>query len=138
MESFDQRWKLEKHMTTHQEADVYICDICSKTFYIEWRLNKHLEIHETTSKKKWHYFNNDKVCPYSDVGCTFLHEFSEECRLKSKSLRNLCPFQHSEKICTVCESEFKIESGQKRFKCCECDKFACQTCAKETYISDEY
>lgn len=125
-------------MTNHKEAGVYTCDICSKTFYMEWRLNKHLEMHDTTFKKKCHYFNNEKVCPYSDVGCKFIHEFSEECKLNSKCLRNLCPFQHPDKICTVCKAEFTIDSGQKRFQCCECDKFACQACAKETHISDEY
>ena len=138
MESFDMSWKFEKHMTTHTDAEKLPCNDCSKTFYMKWRLNKHKKIHDKTFKKKCHYFNNHKDCPYIELGCKFIHEFSEECHLNSKCLRNLCPNQHPEKKCALCETKFRIENGKQNFKCGECDNFVCKTFAKETHISDEY
>ena len=43
---FDERWKLEHHMTTKHEARNYTCDKCGKTYYMEWRLKKHMQLHD--------------------------------------------------------------------------------------------
>ena len=137
-ESFEESWKLEKHMTSHQEVKEYACNICEKTFYMEWRLKKHMTLHDNTYRKKCHYFNNDKNCPFFEVGCMYAHEISEECKFGSKCLRQLCQFRHPEKKCKVCNSEFRIQKGQKEFQCVECDKFVCKTCAKDTHISEEF
>ena len=45
--------------------------------------------------KHCHYFNNDKVCPYEEIGCMFRHEKSEPCKYKEFCKNKLCPFQHN-------------------------------------------
>ena len=95
-EIFDNRWKLEKHLQSHEEASVLSCNTCGKTFYMQWRLNKHLKMHAETNLKNCHYYNNRKDCPFEEVGCKFAHSFSEKCRLSSNCRRHLCPLQHQE------------------------------------------
>ena len=138
-EEFDESWKLERHLTSHKEVRKYGCDTCKKTFYAEWRLKKHVTIHEkNVKKKKCHYYNNDKECPYFEVGCMFVHEFEDQCKFGSACARQLCPFQHGVKSCKVCDLELMTEKGQKHLQCGECNKFVCLTCAKETHISEEF
>ena len=96
-EVFDESWKLEKHLTSRTEVKKYSCATCRKDFYAEWRLKKHMTIHESSSRKKCHYFNNEKECPYFEVGCTFVHEFSGQCKFVPACVRQLCPFQHGVK-----------------------------------------
>ena len=43
-----------------------------------------------------HYYNNNKTCPYSDLGCMFRHEDAPICIHKSKCSNKLCQFKHSE------------------------------------------
>ena len=93
-EVFDQSHKLEKHLETHKKKDLK-CKICSKEFYLEWRLKKHTLSHEQTSIKYCHYFNNDKVCPYEEIGCMFRHEKSKPCKFNEFCKNKLCPFQHN-------------------------------------------
>ena len=93
-EVFDKSYKLEKHLETHKKKDLK-CNICSKEFHLEWRLKKHTLSHEQTSVKHCHYFNNDKVCPYEEIGCMFRHKKSEPCKYKEFCKNKLCPFQHN-------------------------------------------
>jgi uncharacterized CHY-type Zn-finger protein len=137
-ELFDESWKLERHLTSHKEVKKYSCATCKKDFYAEWRLKKHMTIHESSNNKKCHYFNNEKECPYFEVGCMFVHEFSGQCKFGPACVRQLCPFQHGVKTCKVCDLELTTEKGQKQLQCGECDKFVCPTCAKETHISGEF
>ena len=125
-------------MKQHTEEQLNPCDVCGKYFYMKWRLNKHKQLHDNKPKTKCHYFNNGKVCPFDEVGCKFLHEISDECRQNAKCTRKLCPFQHLDKNCTVCKSDFKAERGRTLFNCEECDKDVCPDCAKETHISKEH
>ena len=97
-----------------------------------------MALHKPNNRRKCHYFNNGKECPYAEVGCMFVHDFSEECKHGSKCTRQLCQFQHLEKTCKVCELEFRSESGQKKFQCIECDQTVCTSCAKTTHISEEF
>ena len=53
-ETFDETWKL--------------------TFHLRWRLTKHKNAHEKNrNARKCHYFNNNQVCRFDDIGCMFLH-----------------------------------------------------------------
>ena len=97
-----------------------------------------MTIHESLNKKKCHYFNNEKECPYFEVGCMFVHEFSGQCKFGPACVRQLCPFQHGVKTCKVCDLELTTEKGQKQLQCGDRDKFVCPTCAKKTHISEEF
>ena len=88
-EKFDQTFKLENHLKEH-EVETLDCDECGKTFYLKWRLVKHKTIHQTTNVRFCHYFNNDKLCPFEEIGCMFLHAKSEFCRFKK-----LCKNDHN-------------------------------------------
>ena len=92
-EKFDQTFKLENHLKEH-EVETFKCDECGKTFYLKWRLAKHKTIHETINVRFCHYFNNDKLCPFEEIGCMFLHAKSELCRFKKSCKNDLCQFRH--------------------------------------------
>ena len=91
---FDEMWKLENHLKSHQKIKDNKCNKCEKTFYTEWRLKKHKAMHENESVRKCHYFNNDKPCPFDEIGCMFLHVRSSRCYFSSKCTRKLCPYFH--------------------------------------------
>ena len=74
-ETFDETYKLEQHLKKH-ESKGFRCEHCEKMFHLEWRFNKHIKSHSVKSTRKCHYFNNDKICPYEEIGCMFLHETS--------------------------------------------------------------
>ena len=50
-----------------------------------------------------HYFNNQKKCPFEEIGCMFLHADSEDCKFQNTCNKNLCQFKHQE--CDKSESE---------------------------------
>ena len=92
---FSKNCDFEKHMVNeHQQEKEFTCDDCGKRFYLSWRLKKHVEMHKKESKA-CHYFNNNKVCPYNEIGCMFEHKKLGLCGRKTCT-RNLCPFQHSD------------------------------------------
>ena len=94
-ETFDQHWKLEVHLKTHDTIDKFTCNICQKTFQVKWRLRKHMDMHINKNVKKCHFFNNDKTCPFEEIGCKFVHEVSAICFFKDNCTNKLCPFKHS-------------------------------------------
>ena len=93
-ELFDRNCDMENHIRNiHESFETYDCDKCEKTFVLEWRLRKHREGHDRILKK-CHYFNNQKSCPYENVGCMFDHAFSGSCKYGKKCTNKMCPFQH--------------------------------------------
>ena len=51
-----------------------------------------MSVHETT--KYCYYYNNDKFCPYDELGCKFRHEVSIPCKFREcKNI--LCQFRHN-------------------------------------------
>ena len=62
----------------HKRSKQFECEQCDKTFALKWRLKKHLEVHSQEITKFFHYFNNEKYCPYERIGCKFLHQNSDE------------------------------------------------------------
>ena len=95
-ETFDQTFKLELHLKTH-EMETFKCERCDKTFHLKWRLEKHKKGHEMVNVKFCHYFNNEKPCPYEEIGCMYMHTKSEACRFQKFCKNKLCQFQHSDK-----------------------------------------
>ena len=89
--SFDEIWKLEDHLKSHDKVEDKKCEHCGKMFYFEWRLKKHQLIHMNKNLRKCHYFNNDKACPFEDIGCMYLHvEFETTKKFDICSKIKLC------------------------------------------------
>ena len=81
VESFDRFVDLEHHIKTfHEKHTVFQCSQCEKGFVLKWRMKKHMRLHEETNIKHCHYYNNDKCCPYEELGCKFLHTVAEICQ----------------------------------------------------------
>ena len=108
--TFEVKWKLETHLKTHEQSSKYQCDTCDKVFVLKWRLEQHKKTHVLTNVKFCHYFNNNKICPYDDIGCMFRHENSTKCKFV-KCLNELCQFRH----------EQEDNSERVKFTCNKCD-----------------
>ena len=107
--SYDKRWKLEKHLNEHDAAKEFKCDQCDSEFFLKWRLERHVEGHSRTNRKGCHYFNNGKVCPYSDIGCKFRHEMTDKC-MNNKFCRILhCQYRHDELDNKLSETQKSVE-----------------------------
>lgn len=107
-DTFDKNWELETHIkTNHDSVEKFECDQCSKRFVLEWRLKKHQGIHIGQNIKRCHFFNNQKTCPYEEIGCMFEHSFSGNCRYGSNCDKTMCSFQHNRR--------------DKLFRCEDCD-----------------
>ena len=89
------RYGLECHrILKHQQEKTHSCNQCDLKFVTKWRLNKHRIMHDDPSKRKCHYFNNDKVCPFVNDGCKFLHIESTECEFRQHCKRTMCQYRH--------------------------------------------
>ena len=87
---------LETHVINeHAIIKKYKCDLCEKMFVLEWRLLKHRTNHMNQNRKRCHYFNNGKQCPYDEIGCMFAHEMSKMCIFDKMCNNKLCSYQHS-------------------------------------------
>ena len=77
-QTFSRNFELETHMVSfHGLEKQHSCGICGKRFYLKWRLKKHASTHESFTKP-CKYFLKGNVCPFSDVGCKFLHDDKED------------------------------------------------------------
>ena len=93
--TFDRFVDLENHIRTcHANHQVFHCDKCEKGFVLKWRLKKHMRLHTENNVTYCHYFNNDRNCPFEDLGCKFLHKETKNCPFKSNCTRRLCPYRH--------------------------------------------
>ena len=64
-ETFVKNSDFELHVKgMHASTEKFECEKCDKSFVLKWRLRKHQEIHDSSSVKKCHYFNNKKFCPF--------------------------------------------------------------------------
>ena len=88
---------LENHIKAiHDNPEKFKCGQCSKDFVLKWRLKKHLKIHTQEFVQYCHYYNNDKFCPFEELGCKFLHEVAKDCKFGQKCKKGMCPRRHSE------------------------------------------
>ena len=83
--TFMQNHEIESHLKTHSEIQPHS--------YSKWRLDKHIIGHK--ANRYCHYYNNQKCCPYDDLGCKFRHKVSALCWF-SKCNKILCQFRHGE------------------------------------------
>ena len=110
---FDKHSDLENHIIKiHEKYQKFECGKCRKIFVTEWRLNKHGQIHDGKTKKHCHYFKTGKSCPFEELGCKFLHLFSDT-EVKRPSWKQV--------ISTLEESweSFYTSTPRKPFEDCE-------------------
>ena len=93
---FMKNCELEVHIKNqHTKVEEYTCDMCDKTFVLKWRLVKHQENHNDPTRRKCHYFNNEKDCPFEEIGCMFAHEESEVCKFDQMCSKKRCSYRHT-------------------------------------------
>ena len=56
-----------------------------------------MKIHTQDFVKFYHYYNNDKFCPFEELGCKFLHKVAQNCGLGKTCKIWLCPRRHLDK-----------------------------------------
>ena len=123
-ETFDETFQLENHMKEH-EVQTFKCEVCEKSFYIKWRLEKHKTMHQQSDVKFCHYFNNEKLCPFEEIGCMFRHAKAEPCKFKNSCKSYLCQFQHPQEVNDDTLNEEEVQSNENssgKFKC----EFICE------------
>ena len=121
---FNENCDLELHLKTHLEAEIFICEVCEKTFVSKWRLRKHVSGHQ--GKIFCHYFNNRKSCPYEELGCMFQHEDSPICRFQEQCLKELCQYKHKD---NNEKNEKDVIAETEMSNCCKKCNFFLQTMA---------
>ena len=87
--------ELEQHLCSEHKVNGLTCDKCDASFIMKWRLQKHQRIHDDNlNTRNCHFYNSDKECPYSKIGCKFKHQFSVECKYGEKCSVDKCQFRH--------------------------------------------
>ena len=86
---------LEHHIkVSHVDHQGFKCDICKKSFILKWRLQKHVVLHNNQNITACHFFNNEKICPFEEFGCKFLHIIYQSCKFGKTCQRIKCPYRH--------------------------------------------
>ena len=108
--TFAKNCDIERHMKEVHEAEKkYKCVVCEKNFFLEWRRTKHMQIH-TDDVNYCHFYNNNKQCPFQEIGCMFLHKTAKLCTFKDCG-NKLCQFRHEDQADTVCrETEKEVDT----------------------------
>ena len=91
---FHKNCDLESHLNKDHKPQKFECQKCDKMFVLKWRLIKHQKIHDSLNIKKCHYFNNQKPCPFEQIGCMFLHLPAGQCKNRDSCTMKLCSFEH--------------------------------------------
>ena len=90
--------------------------------------------------KKCHYYNNNLICPFNEMGCMFLHEDSVMCKFDEQCTKNLCSYKHRKVIKkkTVANTfrdeydESKIETSSFQTSTPKKRDDKCEDCANES------
>ena len=102
-------------MNEKHQLQKHTCNKCYKEFALKWRLSKHKSIHDSDKNTPCHYYNNNKVCPFEELGCKFAHKLSGECKYSKACKNKLCSFEHGKIVlswghqseCDLCEFQYK-------------------------------
>ena len=130
---FYQNCQLEKHVVDeHQKEKEHSCEVCGKKFFLLWRLKKHKHIHDEVHNF-CHYFNNEKVCPFKEIGCKFVHKFSGMCKFEICT-NQLCQYQHGEKNSEVHNDEDLMEMSENDGE--EIEENQCHLCMEKFPCND--
>ena len=95
------------------------------------------------SRKYCHYFNNDKRCPFSEIGCKFKHEISHECFHGKECAFSLCQYRHksliskAEELANTMDNEIVtvIENAEKSKNVMEhLDEISAEENFKPTFV----
>ena len=118
--TFEQNSDLERHIEEeHEKNRKYECYKCGKTFALRWRLGKHQESHGSSKNKKCHYFNNNKVCPFEEIGCMFAHIVSDMCMFGQKCSHKLCMNHLILQVIHIMNKISNIEAQEKESNKCD-------------------
>ena len=93
-QTFTKNSELEHHLTSHPEVIPIPCELCGKVLYTKWRMEHHMKGHQVINRRKCHFFNNNKCCPFEKLGCKFAHEPSKKCKYGESCQEQMCQFQH--------------------------------------------
>ena len=85
---------LEEHMKEEHASCTFNCNECDLAYYSEWRLKKHLKSHGKENMRHCYYFNSNKMCPFEELGCKFLHKYSAVCKNGDQCSSHMCQFKH--------------------------------------------
>ena len=134
---FARNCDLEVHIEDqHKAPKQFECDKCDMRFFLNWRLEKHKTLHTGEVTRKCHYFNNNKKCPFEDLGCMFIHRESEKCKFDEMCSKKLCSYKHSKNNLTSSSSHEKEKDfSSKTSEPVKEYKFECEYC---TFKSDSY
>ena len=110
---FNKYSDLESHLDTVHKVEKFGCEICDKTFALKWRLNKHQQIHNNKNIRKCHYFNNQKTCPYEQIGCMFEHSAAGECKNGDICKVRLCSFEHRNNLTDKNNSKDETKTNEE-------------------------
>ena len=92
---FSNRFNLEEHLVdVHEKKKNIQCDQCDIKFLSNWKYAKHLMLHQETSRRMCHYFNNNKECPFEKSGCKFAHKDAPRCENNNLCTRTMCQYKH--------------------------------------------
>ena len=127
---FHKNCDLESHPEKEHKVEKFECEKCDKTFVLKWRLIKHQKIHNGQNIKKCHYFNNQKICPFEQIGCKFLHLPAGECENSDLCTLKLCLSKHANIECN--EKDTVDKSSQEEIEITEVEK------AFETNVNENY
>ena len=81
-------------MNIHPELQKYNSNKCDMVFFRKWCLKKHQQIHGSKHMKKCNFYSNEKDCPYSIIGCKFLHANAAECKFGKDCKATKCQYKH--------------------------------------------
>jgi hypothetical protein len=106
---------LEMHIIFAHKDIKGIVESVTKSLFLKRRLLKHVQIHSSIAAvKRWHYFNNNKQCPYEEIVCMCAYVASDVRKFGEFCANNLCSYQHSTKeeqsddfTCQQCEIVLK-------------------------------
>ena len=73
-------------------------------------------MHTESRIRACHYYNNNKHCPFEDLGCMFAHKLSEIFKYGKHCKIRLCSFQH-----------VNNSKSETSLKCCEYCDYKCES-----------
>ena len=70
------------------------CKLCDNKCDEHQFFQNHIANGEGRSRRKCHYFNSNKWCPFYKEGCKFIHEYNPACRNGESCDSHMCEFKH--------------------------------------------
>ena len=76
-------YKLEEHLRIIHDKNIkHSCEHCEMGFVTQQSLRNHMKTQHKQVARTCHFFNNEKECPYLEIGCKFEHSQAQLCKYK--------------------------------------------------------